>query len=63
MLSFNLPNYFLRHLQVMLYSLGQLSRTPVASVMTVLVIGIALALPAGLYVLLKKCGASGWTMG
>ena len=54
MLSFNLPNYLLRHLQVMLYSLGQLSRTPVASVMTVLVIGIALALPAGLYVLLKN---------
>lgn len=54
MLKFNLHSYFTRHLQVMLYSLGQLSRTPAASAMTVLVIGIALALPAGLYVLLKN---------
>lgn len=54
MLKFNLHNYFLRHVQVMLYSLGQLWRTPAASAMTVLVIGIALALPAGLYVLLKN---------
>lgn len=54
MLKLNLHNYFLRHLQVMLYSLGQLWRTPAASAMTILVIGIALALPAGLYVLLKN---------
>jgi cell division transport system permease protein len=43
----NLPTYLLRHVQAMLYSLGQLWRTPVASMMTVMVIGIALALPAG----------------
>lgn len=54
MLKLNIHNYFLRHIQVMLYSLGQLWRTPAASSMTVLVIGIALALPAGLYVLLKN---------
>lgn len=54
MLNLNLHNYFTRHIQVMLYSLGQLWRTPAASAMTVLVIGIALALPAGLYVLLKN---------
>jgi cell division transport system permease protein len=54
MFKLNLHNYFLRHLQVLLYSLGQLWRTPAASTMTVLVIGIALALPAGLYVLLKN---------
>ena len=54
MLNLNLHNYFIRHIQVMLYSLGQLSRHPVASTMTVLVIGIALALPAGLYVLLNN---------
>lgn len=54
MLKLNIHNYFLRHLQVMLYSLGQLWRTPAATTMTVLVIGIALALPAGLYVLLKN---------
>jgi cell division transport system permease protein len=54
MMKLNLPNYLLRHLQVMIYSLGQLWRTPAASIMTVMVIGIALALPAGLYVLLKN---------
>jgi cell division transport system permease protein len=54
MLKLNLHSYFTRHIQVMLYSLGQLWRTPAASAMTVLVIGIALALPAGLYVLLKN---------
>jgi cell division transport system permease protein len=54
MLKLNIHNYFLRHMQVMLYSLGQLWRTPAASTMTVLVIGIALALPAGLFVLLKN---------
>lgn len=46
-----LSNYFLRHIQVMLFSLGQLWRQPVASLMTIMVIGIALALPAGLFVL------------
>lgn len=54
MLKLNLHSYFIRHLQVMLYSLGQLSRQPAASIMTVLVIGIALALPAGLFVMLKN---------
>lgn len=54
MFKLNFHNYLLRHMQVMLYSLGQLWRTPAASTMTVLVIGIALALPAGLYVLLKN---------
>lgn len=54
MLKLNLHNYFIRHVQVMLYSLGQLWRNPIATVMTVLVIGIALALPAGLYVVLKN---------
>jgi len=53
-LKFNLKNYLLRHLQVMFFSLGQLWRQPLASSMTVLVIGIALALPAGLYVLLQN---------
>jgi cell division transport system permease protein len=44
-------NYLLRHLQVMLFSLGRLWRQPVASLMTITVIGIALVLPAGLFVL------------
>ena len=41
-----------RHLQVALGSIGHLLRTPLGSLMTVAVIGIALALPAGLLVLL-----------
>lgn len=53
-INLNVKNYLLRHLQVMLFSLGRLWRQPLASLMTVVVIGIALALPAGLYVLLKN---------
>ncbi|MDH3310985.1 MAG: permease-like cell division protein FtsX [Gammaproteobacteria bacterium] len=55
-------NYFLRHAQVFFYTLGQLSRTPVASFLTVAVIGITLALPAGLYVALENVQrlARGW---
>jgi cell division transport system permease protein len=41
--------YFLRHAQVALATLGNLVRAPVASVMTIAVIGITLALPTGLY--------------
>lgn len=46
-----MTNYLLRHLQVMLFSLGRLWRQPLASLMTITVIGIALVLPAGLFVL------------
>lgn len=51
---FNIHNYLLRHVQVMLSSLGDLWRQPVATTMTLMVIGIALILPAGLYVILKN---------
>jgi cell division transport system permease protein len=47
-------NYFMRHAQVFFYTLGQLSRTPLATFLTVAVIGITLALPAGLYVALEN---------
>lgn len=48
-------NYYLsRHMQAGLNSLGKLSRTPVASIITCLVIGIALALPSALFVVLKN---------
>jgi cell division transport system permease protein len=43
-----------RHAQVALGSLGQLARTPLGSLMTAAVIGIALALPAGLLLLLAN---------
>ena len=41
-----------RHLQVALSSLGRLARTPFSSLMTMAVIGIALALPSGLHLML-----------
>ena len=40
---------FERHAQALLGSLGRLARQPFATLLTVLVIGIALALPAALY--------------
>jgi len=42
--------YFERHAQAALGSLGRLARQPFAAFLTILVIGIALALPAALYV-------------
>lgn len=52
----------IRHLQTFFYALGQLSRRPFSTLMTSAVIGIALALPAGLHVLLKNVQevAAGW---
>lgn len=57
--------YFLQHLQVFFYSLGQLSRAPFSTLMTAAVIGIALALPAGLHVLVKNIQqlSAGWDGG
>ena len=43
-----------RHLQSFFFALGQISRAPVGSVFTVLVIAVALAVPAGLYTLLSN---------
>lgn len=55
-------SYFIRHIQVFFYSLGQISRAPVSTLMTCMVIGIALALPTGLHVLLKNVQqlSGGW---
>jgi len=47
-------NYFLRHAQVLLYTFGQLVRSPITTLMTLLVIAITLVLPTGLYVALKN---------
>ncbi len=44
--------YLLRHVQVLIASVGQLSRTPGSTLMSVGVIGITLALPSLLYLLL-----------
>ncbi|HLU60973.1 MAG TPA: permease-like cell division protein FtsX [Gammaproteobacteria bacterium] len=46
-----------RHAQVMVSTLGRLYRRPVSSLLSVTVIGIALALPAGLHVLIQNTRA------
>jgi cell division transport system permease protein len=54
--------WLVHHLQAMFNTLGRMVRTPVATLMTVAVIGIALALPTGLYVVLQGARAvgAGW---
>ncbi len=54
--------WVLRHAQVALASLGRLSRAPLGTLMTAAVIGIALALPTGLQVLLRNVQtlSGGW---
>jgi cell division transport system permease protein len=54
--------YFTHHLWVLVSSLGVLWRTPMATLMTAAVIGIALALPTGLHVLLQNVQqlSTGW---
>nr|VFK21283.1 MAG: cell division transport system permease protein [Candidatus Kentron sp. LPFa]VFK34698.1 MAG: cell division transport system permease protein [Candidatus Kentron sp. LPFa] len=54
--------WVMRHLQVMFATLGQLVGAPIATLMTGAVIGVALALPAGLYVLLENARgiSQGW---
>ncbi len=54
--------YATHHLWVLVSSLGQLWRTPFSTLMTAAVIGIALALPAGLHVLLSNVQqlSAGW---
>ncbi len=58
-------SYFTQHLRALLGSLGTLCRTPFASSMTLLVIAIALALPAGLYLLVHNIESitSAWQNG
>ncbi|EGV52814.1 permease-like cell division protein FtsX [Candidatus Endoriftia persephone] len=52
-----LDTWLLRHLQVAISSLGRLLHAPLATLMTSAVIGIALALPIGLHVLLNNLEA------
>ncbi len=46
--------YIARHMQVMLATLGEMVRAPMSNLMTIAVMGIALALPTGLHVMLKN---------
>jgi cell division transport system permease protein len=50
----NAKTYLMRHAQVFFYSLGQLWQAPFSMLMTAAVIGIALALPTGMHVLLAN---------
>ncbi|HWR88011.1 MAG TPA: permease-like cell division protein FtsX, partial [Acidiferrobacterales bacterium] len=58
-------NYLLRHMQVLLATLGQMARAPLATLLTLTVIGITLALPSGLYVMLDNLErlSAGWDRG
>ena len=49
-----LNNYLTRHIQAALNSVGQLSRSPFNTIMTCVIIGIALALPLALFIMLKN---------
>lgn len=51
-----MKTWLLRHAQVLLGGLGQLARTPLATTLTLVVIGITLAFPAGLYVAVANLG-------
>ena len=47
-------SWLARHAQVLVYTLGRLYRSPLSTLLSVMVIGIALALPAGLHVLVTN---------
>lgn len=55
-------SYLVHHLRVFIASLGDLSRHPMATLMTTAVIAIALALPTGLYLALNNISglSAGW---
>jgi cell division transport system permease protein len=57
-----LKSYLIHHLRVLIGSLGTLTRQPLASLMTIAVIAIALALPTGLYLVINNIGgvSEGW---
>ena len=49
--------YLRLHVQVFLAALGEIARSPLASLMTIAVIGITLAFPAGLYIGVRQMDA------
>jgi cell division transport system permease protein len=52
--SGGLTTYFARHMHALVSSAGHLTRAPIATIFTVLVMGLALALPLGLDVLVRN---------
>lgn len=57
--------WIVSHARAFFFSLGKLYRAPLSAFMTMAVIGIALALPSGLYLILKNMeqAAGGWDTG
>ncbi len=49
--------FFILHLRAFLFALGEITRTPVASLLTVIVISVAMFLPTALYVALQNFSA------
>ncbi|MGY8793893.1 MAG: permease-like cell division protein FtsX, partial [Woeseiales bacterium] len=49
-----MTNWFLLHVNTASAALGRLTRQPFASLMIILVIGVTLALPAALHVVIKN---------
>ncbi len=49
-----MKNWLFQHVRVLLFTLHRLLATPVSSLLNILVIGIALSLPTGMYVLLQN---------
>jgi cell division transport system permease protein len=58
-----LGSYGTRHLQALFGALGRLARTPLASLLTLIVIGVALALPAGLALVVDNLRAATGDLG
>lgn len=53
-MSSGISSYFARHAHALLSSAGHLARAPIATIFTVMVMGLALALPLGLEVLVRN---------
>jgi cell division transport system permease protein len=58
-----ISSYATRHLQALFGSLGRLMRAPLATLLTLIVIGVALALPAGLGLLVDNLRAATGDLG
>lgn len=46
--------FFVRHIQQSMFSLGEIWRNPISSIMTIAVLGVSLSLPSALQVLVKN---------
>lgn len=57
-----LSTWLKHHAQAFIFSLGQMYKNPVGSILTIAVIGVSLAMPGGLYLLLDNAGriTSSW---